>query len=106
MKEILPESALIGYVLVVAPMMQLPLMATVLCVIIQFGGTWTVFAAVWLFVSFQLAPILAGVNALGPHSSSYAFKLAHVFRVGEDIVIPLAAVKAVLLVGSLVLGSQ
>jgi hypothetical protein len=42
-KSILPQSALVSYVLVIVPPLQLPLLACILCVIVQLGGLWFVF---------------------------------------------------------------
>jgi hypothetical protein len=80
-KSIIPQSALVGYVLVLAPAAQLPLMATVLCVVVQLGGSWKIWGAVMLFTLAHISPILAGVNALGAHSSAYSFQSAHSWRV-------------------------
>jgi hypothetical protein len=74
-KMIVPQTALIGFGLVVFPLLQLPMLGTVMCVMIQVGGTWKIFGAVWLFMAAQISPFIPGVNALGPHMRSKAFKL-------------------------------
>jgi hypothetical protein len=74
-KMIVPQTALIGFGLVVFPLLQLPMLGTVMCIVVQAGGTWKVFGAVWLFMIAQISPFLPGLNALGPHSRSTSFKL-------------------------------
>eukprot|EP00935_MAST-01C_sp_MAST-1C-sp1_P000603 g603.t1 len=74
-KLIVPQTALISYGLVVFPLLQLPMLGTVMCVMVQAGGTWKIFGAVWLFMAAQIAPFVPGLNALGPHDKPRTFKL-------------------------------
>merc|ERR1719231_1627280 len=72
---IVPQTSLIGFGLVVFPLLQLPMLGTVMCICCQAGGTWMIFGAVWLFMIAQISPFIPGMNALGPHKVSTSFKL-------------------------------
>jgi hypothetical protein len=76
-KLVLPQASVLGYILVLVPALQLPLMATVLCVIIQVAGSWSMAICMWLAMVLLKLPIYAALEATGPHSSAETFKIAH-----------------------------
>jgi hypothetical protein len=76
-KLIVPQASLISYVLVVVPILQIPMLGAVMCVLIQAGGTWKVCGSVYFFMCAQVLPIYAASRATGPHSCPRAFKIAY-----------------------------
>jgi hypothetical protein len=93
-KTILPQTNLIGFVLIIVPLLQLPMMATIMAVVSNIGGTWKIWVAVYLLMIAQVLPYFIGVGALGPHRSHKAFQIAHTNNL-------VTIVKAICMVGAL-----
>lgn len=75
-KKIVPPSPLVGYVLAFMPILQVPLMATVLGMLAQLIGTWGFFVAVWSIMIAQVMPVVGLFRAVGPHEDYKAFDKA------------------------------
>ena len=73
-KRIVPPSPLVGYVLAFMPILQVPLMATVLGMLAQLIGSWGFFVAVWSIMIAQVMPVVGLFHAVGPHESYKAFQ--------------------------------
>jgi hypothetical protein len=76
-KLVVPQSSVVGFVLVIVPVLQLPMLGVVLAILAQMGGTWKVFAAVYLFLFSQISPVIPALNATSPHMTSTSFKMAY-----------------------------
>jgi hypothetical protein len=76
-KQIVPQTSLIGFVLVIVPMLQLPMLGVLLAILIQAGGTWRIQASVYCFLLSQIAPAIPGARSTQPHKTAATFKLAH-----------------------------
>jgi hypothetical protein len=76
-KLVVPQSSVVGYILVLVPVLQLPVLCVVLAILCQMGGTWKVFAAVYLFLFSQISPVLPALNATPPHMTSTSFEMAY-----------------------------
>jgi hypothetical protein len=72
-KRIVPPSPLVGYVLAFMPILQVPLMATVLGMLAQLIGSWGFFVAVWSIMIAQVMPVVGLFRAVGPHEDYKAF---------------------------------
>jgi len=71
---------MMGYVMFVSPILQLPLLGTVLCMTIQIGGTWYFWSCIICFLAAQIVPSMGVGNAFGPHSTVHEFIEAKKFR--------------------------
>ena len=72
-KYIVPQSTLVGFVLLGVPFLQLPLMATIMCVLIQMAGSWKIWAGIILFMVASMMPLLGLRNGLGPHRDRFVY---------------------------------
>ena len=77
LKMIIPQSPLVGYILLIVPPLQLPMLACILCVLIQLGGTWHFWLGIYLFLLVLMLPILKAVWSVGSHENGEQFKLAN-----------------------------
>ena len=66
----LPQNPLSGYVLLVAPLMQLPMFGAPLAMMIQLSNSWLVAFAIVLLMCALMLPILAMKKGVGPHTSN------------------------------------
>lgn len=66
----LPQNPLSGYVLLIAPLMQLPMFGAPLAMMIQLSNSWLVACAIVLLMSALMLPIFALRKGMGPHTSN------------------------------------
>ena len=64
-----------GYILVLVPILQLPILAIVLCMAVQISGNWFMWMAVVCFMGVVLTPLIAASKSTGPHSSPLHYKV-------------------------------
>jgi hypothetical protein len=79
-KQIIPQTPLVSYILVVVPPLQLPLIGAIMCFLIQLGGTWLIWGSVLCVIAFLLAPIMQAWFSTGPHENGAVFKKTHSFH--------------------------
>jgi len=72
-KYIVPQATLVGFLLYAVPVLQLPTMAAVFCILIQVAGTWYVWLAIMCFVAASVCPILGLQNGFGPHRDRHVY---------------------------------
>ena len=63
----MPQASLTAYILKAVPFLQLPIMASVLCVLVQFVGSWYAWFSILFFVMASMCPLLELQLASGPH---------------------------------------
>ena len=73
-KYLVPESALMGYLLLVLPWLQLPMVFTIVAIFIQLGGHWASMGCGASFICALMVPSWGFSHALGPHASSQAYR--------------------------------
>jgi hypothetical protein len=76
-KSIVPTNPWAAFILVVVPPMQLPMLACVLCVLIQIGGSPWIWGGILCFLIVIQMPVLAAVSGTGPHENGLVFKASN-----------------------------
>jgi len=100
-KNILPQSPLVSYVLVLVPPLQLPMLAVVLCSMVQIGGSFWCLASAYFLIVALVVPIFAAQQATGPHETGLVFNAFHKSRFklcGKSITLSVAMLQLPLMI--------